>query len=49
MPAFPADYFGARKVGRIYDLMLAEWSAAGVFGPLLVSTICDSGSYDPAG
>jgi OFA family oxalate/formate antiporter-like MFS transporter len=49
MPAFAADYFGTVNVGRIYGLMLTAWSAAGVLGPLLISTIRDStGSYDTA-
>jgi len=49
MPAFSADYFGAKHVGRIYGLMLTAWSAGGVVGPLLISTVRDStGSYDIA-
>ena len=49
MPAFVADYFGARNVGRIYGLMLTAWSAGGVVGPLLISKIRDStGAYDTA-
>ena len=49
MPAFAADYFGSKNVGRIYGLMLTAWSAGGVVGPLLISKIRDSsGSYDTA-
>ena len=49
MPAFAADYFGSKNVGRIYGLMLTAWSAAGVLGPLLISKIRDStGAYDTA-
>ena len=47
MPAFAADYFGAKNVGKIYGLMLTAWSAAGIAGPLVVSSFRDStGSYD---
>jgi OFA family oxalate/formate antiporter-like MFS transporter len=49
MPAFAADYFGSKNVGRIYGLMLTAWSAGGIVGPLLISKIRDStGSYDTA-
>jgi len=49
MPAFSADYFGSKNVGRIYGLMLTAWSAGGVAGPLLISKIRDStGAYDTA-
>jgi len=49
MPAFAADYFGSKNVGRIYGLMLTAWSAGGVAGPLLISKIRDStGAYDTA-
>lgn len=49
MPAFAADYFGSKNVGRIYGLMLTAWSAGGVVGPLLISQIRDStGKYDTA-
>ena len=49
MPAFAADYFGSKNVGRIYGLMLTAWSAGGVAGPLLISKIRDSsGTYDTA-
>jgi OFA family oxalate/formate antiporter-like MFS transporter len=39
MPAFAADYLGAKKVGPIYGLMLTAWGAASVFGPLLIAHI----------
>jgi MFS transporter, OFA family, oxalate/formate antiporter len=39
MPAFAADYFGAKNVGPIYGLMLTAWGAASVFGPLLIAHI----------
>src|SRR5947209_5705458 len=39
MPAFAADYFGARDVGSIYGLMLTAWGFAGVVGPTLIAQI----------
>jgi MFS transporter, OFA family, oxalate/formate antiporter len=49
MPAFAADYFGARNVGKIYGLMLTAWGFGGVLGPLLISRVVDStGGYETA-
>ena len=49
MPAFAADYFGSKNVGRIYGLMLTAWSAGGVVGPLLISRVRDTtGEYTTA-
>ena len=49
MPAFAADFFGAKWVGSIYGLMLTAWGFGGVFGPLLVANIRQStGKYDSA-
>ena len=46
MPAFAADYFGARNVGPIYGLMLTAWGFASAFGPLLIAHTREaSGSY----
>ncbi|BBL80332.1 MFS transporter [Rubrobacter xylanophilus] len=46
MPAFNADYFGAKNVGTIYGLMITAWGVGGVFGPLLISYIIDTtGGY----
>jgi OFA family oxalate/formate antiporter-like MFS transporter len=46
MPAFAADYFGARNVGPIYGLMLTAWGCASAFGPLLIAHLRQSsGSY----
>ncbi|MBV8113446.1 MAG: OFA family MFS transporter [Silvibacterium sp.] len=46
MPAFAADYFGARNVGPIYGLMLTAWGFASAFGPLLIAHMRQSsGSY----
>jgi OFA family oxalate/formate antiporter-like MFS transporter len=46
MPAFAADYFGAKNVGPIYGLMLTAWGCASAFGPLLIAHMRQSsGSY----
>lgn len=49
LPAFISDLFGTRQLGAIHGLLLTAWSAAGVFGPLLVAYIHDAtGSYNTA-
>lgn len=49
LPAFISDLFGTRQLGAIHGLLLTAWSAAGVFGPLLVAYINDAtGSYNTA-
>ncbi len=49
MPAFTADYFGAKNVGPIYGLMLTAWGFASVFGPLLIAHMRQtSGVYSGA-
>jgi MFS transporter, OFA family, oxalate/formate antiporter len=46
MPAFAADYFGAKNVGPIYGLMLTAWGCASAFGPLLIAYMRQaSGTY----
>jgi OFA family oxalate/formate antiporter-like MFS transporter len=46
MPAFAADYFGAKNVGPICGLMLTAWGLASAFGPLIVAHLHQvSGSY----
>jgi len=39
MPAFAADTFGAKNIGRIYGKILLAWGAAGVIGPMLMEYI----------
>src|SRR5436305_6128447 len=39
MPAFAADFFGPRNAGTIYGAMLTAWSAGGIVGPILISSI----------
>lgn len=41
MPAWLADMFGTQMVGAIMGRLLTAWSAAGIFGPLLVSLLRD--------
>jgi OFA family oxalate/formate antiporter-like MFS transporter len=49
MPAFAADYFGARNVGAIYGLMLTAWGSAGLLGPTLMAYVREStGHYTAA-
>jgi OFA family oxalate/formate antiporter-like MFS transporter len=46
MPAFAADYFGAKNIGPIYGLMLTAWGFASAFGPLLIANMRQiSGTY----
>jgi OFA family oxalate/formate antiporter-like MFS transporter len=46
MPAFTADYFGAKNVGPIYGLMLTAWGFASAFGPLMIARMRETtGSY----
>ncbi len=45
MPAFAADFFGARNVGSIYGLMLTAWGFAGVLGPTLIAHVRQSTGY----
>ncbi len=37
IPAYLADLFGTQHVGAIHGRLLTAWSAAGVFGPVLVN------------
>ena len=39
VPAYLADLFGTKMVGAIHGRLLTAWSAAGVFGPVLVNYI----------
>lgn len=49
MPAFTADYFGAKNVGTIYGLMLTAWGFGGVLGPLLIAFLrASTGAYSHA-
>jgi len=39
VPAYLSDMFGTRYVGAIHGCLITAWSAAGVFGPVLVNYI----------
>lgn len=41
MPAYLADMFGTQMVGAIMGRLLTAWSAAGIFGPLIVGLLRD--------
>src|SRR5206468_5311729 len=37
IPAYLADIFGTQMVGAIHGRLLTAWSAAGIFGPVIVN------------
>lgn len=37
IPSYLADIFGTQMVGAIHGRLLTAWSAAGIFGPVLVN------------
>jgi MFS family permease len=39
IPAYLADLFGAKNVGGIHGRLLTAWSAAGVLGPLAITSL----------
>ena len=39
VPAYLADVFGTQMVGAIHGRLLTAWSAAGIFGPVIVNYI----------
>ncbi len=39
VPAYLKDMFGTRYVGAIHGWLITAWSAAGIFGPVLVNYI----------
>jgi OFA family oxalate/formate antiporter-like MFS transporter len=49
MPAFCADFFGAKDVGSIYGLMLTAWGFGSALGPLLIANVRQqTGHYSEA-
>jgi MFS transporter, OFA family, oxalate/formate antiporter len=44
MPAFAADYFGAKNIGPIYGLMLTAWGFASAFGPIMIAKLREMGT-----
>jgi MFS family permease len=41
VPAYLADLFGTQMVGAIHGRLLTAWSAAGIFGPVIVNYMRD--------
>ena len=41
IPAYLADMFGTQMVGAIHGRLLTAWSAAGIFGPVIVNYMRD--------
>ncbi len=41
MPPFVIDVFGAKKMSKIYGVVLTAWAAAGICGPLYVGYLKD--------
>jgi MFS family permease len=39
VPAYLADIFGTQMVGAIHGRLLTAWSAAGIFGPVIVNYV----------
>jgi MFS family permease len=39
VPAYLADMFGTQMVGAIHGRLLTAWSAAGIFGPVIVNYV----------
>jgi len=37
VPAYLKDMFGTRYVGAIHGMLITAWSAAGIFGPVIVN------------
>ncbi|HAT46344.1 MAG TPA: MFS transporter, partial [Ktedonobacter sp.] len=46
MPAFAADFFGAKNAGTIYGAMLTAWSAGAIVGPILIASFGTTGHPD---
>ncbi len=49
MPAFAADSFGPKYIGKVYGIMLTAWSCAGIVGPLVFASLKDQSLYIAAG
>lgn len=39
IPAYIGDVFGTKEIGAIHGYMLTAWAAAGMVGPMLLSTV----------
>jgi OFA family oxalate/formate antiporter-like MFS transporter len=49
MPAFAADSFGPKYIGKVYGFMLTAWSVAGIIGPLVFAKMKDQALFIAAG
>jgi len=49
MPAFAADSFGPKYIGKVYGFMLTAWSVAGIIGPLVFAKMKGQALYIAAG
>jgi OFA family oxalate/formate antiporter-like MFS transporter len=49
MPAWVADYFGAKGVGQIYGLMLTAWGSAAIVGPQVTARLREASGHYTAG
>ncbi|MBL1230001.1 OFA family MFS transporter [Enterococcus sp. BWB1-3] len=48
IPAYIGDVFGTRELGAIHGYILTAWAAAGIVGPILLSTVHQmTNSYKP--
>jgi OFA family oxalate/formate antiporter-like MFS transporter len=41
VPAYISDLFGTKQVSAIHGYILTAWSAAGIFGPMILTTVKD--------
>jgi OFA family oxalate/formate antiporter-like MFS transporter len=42
MPTMVTDVYGAKRMSRLYGVILTAWSAAGILGPLMIASLKDS-------
>ncbi|MBW1817702.1 MAG: OFA family MFS transporter [Deltaproteobacteria bacterium] len=42
MPSFVMDVYGEKRMSVIYGIILTAWSAAGIFGPMMVAGLKDN-------
>jgi OFA family oxalate/formate antiporter-like MFS transporter len=49
MPAFAADAFGPKYIGKVYGFMLTAWSAAGIIGPYVFEAFKPQALFIAAG
>jgi OFA family oxalate/formate antiporter-like MFS transporter len=49
MPAWVADYFGAKGVGQVYGLMLTAWGSAAIVGPQVTARLREATGHYTSG